>query len=64
MPSEWTGALVLKMHLNKIRWSELADKLGVGKSYISQIKNGYPVSDVMKEKIETAVDEIIAERTV
>ena len=63
MPSEWTGALVLKMHLNKIRWGELAEKLGVGKFYISQIKNGYPISEDMRLKIETAVDELIREKS-
>ena len=40
MPEKWTGRLIGKMHNEKITYDELANELGVTKSYVSMILNG------------------------
>ena len=59
---KWTGHLVGKMHNNGIKNDDLASKLGVCKGYISMVLNGKKTPKGAKERFESAVNEIIAER--
>lgn len=63
MPDKWTGNVVGKMHVNRITYDELAERLGFTKSYVSMILNGsrHPVG--AKEKISTALDELIRQKS-
>lgn len=40
MPEKWTGRLIGKMHNERITYAELAEEMGVNKSYISMLLNG------------------------
>lgn len=61
MPEEWTGNLIGKMHNNRITFDALAEKLGVTKSYISMILNGTRKPAGARERLEAAVNELLAE---
>ena len=58
----WIETAVGKMHINKITQIELADCLGVTNDYVSMILNGRRSPKGAKERILTAIDEIIASR--
>lgn len=62
MPEKWTGELLGRMHNERITRNDLADELGVGKSYISMILNCRRTPAGAKERLEAAVDNIIAKR--
>lgn len=62
MPEAWTGNLVGKMHNKKITYDEVAAEMGVTKSYISMILNGNRKPDGIRERMEKAVNDIIARR--
>lgn len=62
MPEKWTGELIGKMHNNRITNDDLAAKMGVTKSYISMILNGSRNPKGAQERMEEAVDAIIAQR--
>ena len=63
MPEKWTGALIGKMHNERITYEQLGKKLGLTKSYISMVLNGSRKPFGIQERFESAVDEIISERT-
>ena len=60
---QWTGALVGKMHNEKIRLEDVASELGVTKAYVSMILNCKRSPDGARERLEHAVDEIIRKRS-
>ena len=62
MVEKWTGRLIGKMHNNDISITDLASELGVTKAYVSMILNGARKPREAKNKLETAVDAIIARR--
>lgn len=62
MPEKWTGRLVGKMHNEEITYDELAEELGVTKSYVSMILNGARKPDGIKERMENAVNAIVKRR--
>ena len=62
MPEKWTGALVGKMHNYRITQEMLAAKLGVKKPYISMILNGKRKPPNIRQRLETAIAELIAEQ--
>lgn len=62
MPAKWTGEVVKKMHNNRITNDELAAEMSCTKSYISMILNGARNPDGGRERIEKAVNDIIARR--
>lgn len=41
MPETWTGNLIGKMHNKDVTYDELAEEMGVTKSYVSMILNGH-----------------------
>jgi transcriptional regulator with XRE-family HTH domain len=62
MPEKWTGELIGKMHNNRINYDEIAAEMGVTKAYISMILNGSRNPEGAQERMEKAVDAIIARR--
>lgn len=60
--NKWIASAVGKMHINKITQNELADKMSVTRGYITMILNGKRSPKGAKDRINTAIDEIIAER--
>ena len=62
MPEKWTGALIGKMHNYRITYDMLAEKLGVQKSYVSMILNGKRKPPNIRQRMETALNELIAEQ--
>lgn len=62
MPEEWTGDIVKKMHMNQITNEEIGMELGYSKSYVGMILNGKRKPAGAQEKMERAVDDIIARR--
>lgn len=62
MPEKWTGELVKKMHMNRVSASEVAQQAGYAKGYVSMILNGSRHPKGAKEKLETALNEIVQKR--
>lgn len=62
MPEKWTGRLIGEMHNQNITYADLASELGVTKSYISMILNGARKPSGIRERMETAVSEIVKRR--
>lgn len=54
MPEKWTGELIGKMHNHGITRKQLADELGVTKSYVTMILNGSRKTANGREKLEAA----------
>lgn len=61
MKEEWTGELIGKMHNKDITLDDLAEELGVGKSYVSMILNGKRNPSGARERLYSAFEKI-AER--
>ena len=59
---KWIATAVGKMHIHGITQIELAKHLGVTNDYVSMILRGKKNPKGAKERILTAIDEIIAER--
>ncbi len=59
MPEVWTGNLIGKMHNKDITYDELAEEMGVTKSYISMILNGRRKPADIRKRMEDAVNTII-----
>jgi len=59
LPEKWTGHLVGKMHNEGITYDDLAEEMGVTKSYISMILNGRRKPDGIRNRMEEAVDRLI-----
>lgn len=62
MLEKWTGRLIGKMHNERITYAELAEEMGVNKSYISMLLNGRRKPPNIQKRMEDAVDAIIARR--
>lgn len=59
---EWTGDAVKLMHLYGITRKEVADELGVTNAYITMVLNGRQVKDKTKDRINSALLKIIANK--
>lgn len=62
MIEKWTGALIGKMHNNGIKQVELAEKLGITNAYAGMILRGERKPPNIRQKMESALDELIAEK--
>ena len=51
-----------KMKANRIKQKDIANKLECTEQYLSMVFNGKKNSSVIFDRINTAIDEIIAER--
>jgi transcriptional regulator with XRE-family HTH domain len=62
MPEKWTGKLIGRMHNESITRQDVANELGVGKSYVTMLLNGTRTQKDARQRLESAVDAIIAKR--
>lgn len=62
MPEKWTGEIIGIMHNNRIRYIDVAEKMGITKAYLSQILSGTRKTKGIQQRIESAVNELIEER--
>jgi transcriptional regulator with XRE-family HTH domain len=62
LKDKWTGRLIGKMHNHEITRNELANELGVKKSYVSMILNCDRKPPDAQQRLEAAVDAIIERR--
>ena len=62
MPAQWTGNLISKMHLHNISKKQLAEHEGLHPKYIGMILNGKKSPSGAEERLNRAVNEIIAEK--
>lgn len=60
---KWIEGIVGKMHVHKIKQSDVAKKLGCTTTYINLILNGNRKAKNMKDKVINAVDELISEQS-
>lgn len=63
MVEKWTGALIGKMHNNGIKQVELAQKLNLTNAYVGMILRGKRKPTDIRKKMESALDELISEKT-
>lgn len=59
MPEKWTGRLIGRMHNERITYEQLANEMGVNKTYISMILNGKRKPPNIQKRMETALEAII-----
>ena len=59
---KWLNSVWGKIKTNKIKCKDIAHNVGITPEYLSEILNGRDVPESTKEKIETAIDEIIASK--
>lgn len=62
MVEPWTGEVVGIMHVNRIKQSQVADKMGVTNDWVSMILNGKKSPKGAEERIRAAIAEILEER--
>ena len=62
MPETWTGNLIGKMHNKDVTYDELAEEMGVTKSYVSMILNGHRRPPDIRNRMEVAFNRIIQRR--
>ena len=62
MKEKWTGRLIGRMHNEEITRNDLANELGVKKSYISMILNCDRKPPNAQQRLEAGVDAIIERR--
>ena len=59
---QWIADAVGKMHIHGIAHKDLAEHLDMNSKYLSTILNGHRTPKGAREKIESAINEIIAEQ--
>ena len=62
MPETWTGNLIGKMHNKDVTYDELAEEMGVTKSFVSMILNGHRRPPDIRNRMEVAFNSIIQRR--
>ena len=62
MPEAWTGNLIGKMHNKGVTYDDLAEEMGVTKSYISMILNGKRKPPGIRKRMNMAVNSIVQQR--
>ncbi len=58
----WVGDAFRLMKMNQIKQKEIAERIGVRGDYLNALLNGRKKTKTAREKIMTAISEIIAER--
>lgn len=62
MPKKWSGNLIGKMHNEGITRQDLANEMGVCKSYVTMMLNGYREPDGARERLEAAYEAVRQKR--
>ena len=63
MPAQWTGEVIGKMHIHRIKVNELAEYLGYHPKYVSSILNGKKNPKHAELIFTAAVDRMIAQKS-
>ncbi len=58
----WIGEAVAKMHINKIKQDEVAEKMGIRRDYLNKILNGKESPKGIEQRVTDAIDAILADR--
>ena len=61
MPEQWTGEVVGIMHVNRISYQLLADKIGWHVKYLSAVMNGHRKPAGAERVVKDALNEILNE---
>lgn len=61
MPEKWTGEVVGIMHVNRISFQTLADRIGWNVKYLSAVMNGHRKPAGAERMVKDALCEILAE---
>lgn len=61
-PERWTGRLVGKMHNERVTLQDMADEMGVTRSYVSQVLNGKKTPSGARDRLEIAFESILEKR--
>ena len=64
MPEKWTGRLVGRMHNERVTMQQIANEMGVTKSYVSMILNSKKKPAGAQERLEAAFAAVVADREV
>lgn len=59
MPAQWTGEIVVQLHLNHISKKQLAEEAGVTPEYLSMVLNGRREPAGAREKFQAALNRIL-----
>lgn len=62
MNEKWTGNLIGKMHNEGVTYQDMADEMGVTKSYISMIFHGSRKPKGIKKRMEDAFASVVENR--
>lgn len=60
---KWIADAVGRMHVHKVTQKDIATALGVTREYVNMILNGTKSPKHAKERINQAIDDIIAEKS-
>jgi len=64
MPEKWTGKIVGQLHVNGIKQKELANQMGVSKTWVTMVLNGKAKTpEGMEQRMLDAIDTIKEERS-
>lgn len=62
MPEAWTGELIGKMHMAKVRMKDLAEETGWTKGYITMIMNGKRNPENAEQRLNDAFESVLRKR--
>lgn len=60
---QWIATAVGKMHINKLQQREVAARVGVTEEYLSMILNGKRSPKNAENRIMTAIDDLIKDKS-
>lgn len=61
MSAQWTGEVIGKMHVHKIKMAELASEIGWHEKYLSTVLNGHREPKDAEPKVRAALERMIAQ---
>lgn len=62
MPEKWTGKLVGKMHNERVSQQDIADEVGVSRTYVCLVLNGQKRSPTAEKRFNEAFEAILKKR--
>jgi gp16 family phage-associated protein len=62
MLEQWTGEIIVEMHLNGITAKQLAEHLGYNPKYVSTVLNGHRKPKKAEQTFRKALEEIIRQK--
>lgn len=62
MPEKWTGKLVGKMHNERVSQQDIADEVGMSRTYVCMVLNGQKRSPVAEKRFNEAFEAILKKR--